>query len=177
MIAVLFLVPIFITGVTNTVNQLGGLNGLEATSGIILLIGLEVANRDFVLLTPPLIILLILAYVSFTGKAFLGNTGSFAIGLTASVYAILFSLKLMLIIALAPFILNSLLILFSRFFLNSLPTTSMDENGRLSSDKIRSLRSLILKIKPMKEREAVAVTCGIIAIFVALAVILKTSAF
>jgi UDP-N-acetylglucosamine--dolichyl-phosphate N-acetylglucosaminephosphotransferase len=165
-------VPIFVTIVTNTVNQLGGLNGLEAISGSILMIGLEVATKNFVLLSPPILVMLVLSYLSFTGKAFIGNTGSFAIGLTTSVFAVLVGYKTMFIFSLTPFIFNSLLILFSRFFLNSFPSTIMGDDGKLRADKVRSLRTLILKIHPMTEHEAVIVICAIVAVFVALAIVL-----
>ncbi|MEM3061151.1 MAG: hypothetical protein QW265_01935, partial [Candidatus Bathyarchaeia archaeon] len=140
--------------------------GLEATSGVILLLGLILASKDFILLLVPLLSLMALSYLSYNGKAFIGNVGTFSIGLTLAVYAILMDLKLFLIISLTPFIFNSLLILFSRYFLHETAKTFVDERGFLRANKIRSLRTLILHYKPMKEHQAVITICFIIALFI-----------
>ena len=161
----ILLIPIFVTVTTNVYNQLGGLNGLEAISGVILLSGLILASKDLILLLVPLLSLIALSYLSYNGKAFIGNVGTFSIGLTLAVYAILMNLKLFLIISLTPFIINSLLILFSRYFLHETAETFMDEKGFLRANKIRSLRTLILHYKPMKEHQAVLVICSIVALF------------
>ena len=42
----LLLVPILVTVVTNSYNQLGGLNGLESLPGLIVLVGLSIASND-----------------------------------------------------------------------------------------------------------------------------------
>lgn len=161
----ILLIPIFVTVVTNTYNQLGGLNGLEAISGVILLLGVILASQDFILLLVPLLSLIALSYLSYNGKAFIGNVGTFSIGLTLAVYAVLMNLKLFLIISLTPFIINSLLILFSRYFLHEMAETFLDEKGFLKANKIRSLRTLILHYKPMKEHQAVLTICSIVALF------------
>lgn len=153
----LLLVPAIVTVAVNSYNQLGGLNGLEALTGLILIGGLAVASREYVPLAVPLLMLVILFYLSFTGRAFIGNVGSFSIGLTFAVYAIIANLKIFLLISLAPFILNSLLILYSRFFLRERADTHMDDKGFLHSNKVRSLRSLLLHYIPMSERTTVLV--------------------
>lgn len=165
----LLLVPAIVTVAVNSYNQLGGLNGLEALTGLILVGGLAVASGDVALLAVPLIMLTILFFLSFTGRAFMGNVGSFSIGLTIAVYAIIANLKIFLLISLAPFILNSLLILFSNFFLHEAATTKMDDRGLLYSKKVRSLRSLLLRYKPMSERTTVFVISFLVLVSVALA--------
>ena len=158
----ILLVPIIVTVTTNTVNQLGGINGLEASSGLIVLLGLSLAAGNFILTIVPIILLLGLAYISYTGKAFIGNVGSFSIGLTLAVYAILMNVKTALLISLIPFFLNSVMILFSVYFLRERVNTYIDEKGRLYSDKIRSLRTLVLRFRPLTEHQTVLVLCFII---------------
>ena len=164
----LLLVPLITTITVNTYNQLGGLNGLEAISGMVVLSGLMVASSNYVLLGIPLICIAALAYLSFRGMAFVGNVGSFSIGLTMAVYSILMNLKLFLLCSLTPFILNSLLILYSAFFLHQRADTLMDDVGNLYSNSVRSLRTLILHNRHMSEQKTTLALCGLVAIFVLL---------
>jgi len=168
----LLLVPLITTVTVNTVNQLGGLNGLEALSGMIILFGLMVASSNLLLLGIPIIVLAVLAYLSFKGIAFIGNVGSFSIGLTMAVYAILMNLKFFLLVSLAPFMFNSVLILFSAFFLHEKADTLMDGEGRLYADKIRSLRTLVLYKRHMNEQKTVLVMCAIITLFVLISLLI-----
>ncbi len=172
----LLAVPVIVTVTTNTYNQLGGLNGLESLSGLIILAGMSlaaqlVAPSAFALTLVPMLALLVLGYLNYRGKVFLGNVGTFSIGLTLAVFAILMNLKFFLFLSLLPFIVNSLLILYSNYFLHERADTTMDEGGLLHSDKPRSLRSLILHYKPMTEHQAVIVICAIIVIFTDVAIL------
>jgi UDP-N-acetylglucosamine--dolichyl-phosphate N-acetylglucosaminephosphotransferase len=158
----LLFVPIMITVVTNTYNQLGGLNGLESLTGLIIMIGLAFASQNILLTIVPILCLVALSYLSFTGRAFIGNVGTFAIGLTLAVYSVLMNLKLFLLIAFTPFIVNSLLILFSNYVLHQRAETLLDEKGLLYSHEIRSLRTLILHNRHMSERKVVLVVCALV---------------
>jgi UDP-N-acetylglucosamine--dolichyl-phosphate N-acetylglucosaminephosphotransferase len=111
------IIPLIVMIVTNTVNQLGGLNGLETVCPAIVLIGLMVLSQSyFILMLGPLILWLALAVLNFQGKIFVGNTGSFAIGLTIASFAVITDLKLSLVISILPYIFNSALILLTIFF-------------------------------------------------------------
>ncbi|MCJ7634662.1 hypothetical protein MUP77_20015 [Candidatus Bathyarchaeota archaeon] len=164
-------VPIIVTVTTNTYNQLGGLNGLESLTGLIILTGLAIVTQNWVLTTVPILCLTWLGYLSFTGKAFIGNVGTFSIGLTLAVYAVLTNMKLVLLISLTPFVFNSLLILFSKYILKQNAETLINENGLLYSRRIRSLRTLILHNNPMRERRAVLVICALVALSTASAIL------
>jgi UDP-N-acetylglucosamine--dolichyl-phosphate N-acetylglucosaminephosphotransferase len=166
------LVPVIVTVTTNTYNQLGGLNGLESLTGLIVLIGLAVASENWILMIVPILCLSWLAYLSFTGKAFIGNVGTFSIGLTLAVYAVLMNLKLVLLISLTPFVLNSILILFSNYILREKADTLISEDGHLYSHRIRSLRTLILHNNPMSEHRVVSVICLLIALSTSCALVL-----
>jgi len=156
------LVPAIVTVTTNTYNQLGGLNGLESLTGLIVLTGLAVVTQNLILTIVPLLCLAWLGYLGFTGKAFIGNVGTFSVGLTLAVYAVLMNVKLVLLISLIPFILNSVLILFSNYILKDKAETMLDEKGLLYSHQVRSLRTLILHDNSMSERRAVLIICALV---------------
>ena len=68
------------------------------------------------LMLGPMIFWLVLADFNVQGKIFVGNSGSFAIGMTIASFAVIADLKLTLLISILPYIFNSSLILLSVFF-------------------------------------------------------------
>jgi len=149
------IIPLLVTVVTNTVNQLGGLNGLETIPPAIVLIGLMLISGQYaVLLYAPLIVWLLLSALNFLGKIFIGNTGSFSIGITLAAFAIITDLKSNLVISILPYILNSSLILLAYFFYRTKASVSFD-GKKLSSDHVRSLVTLTTYRRPLTERQAV----------------------
>lgn len=165
------LIPLIVTVATNTVNQLGGLNGLETVCPAIVLIGLMVASgKNAVLLTLPLAVWLVLAFFNFQGKIFVGNTGSFAIGITLAAFAIISDVKWCLLISLIPYIINSSMILLNYFFFRTKANVSFD-GKRLFSDHRRSLITLITYKRPMTERQVVIVIAFFVAVSTLAAVV------
>ena len=76
--------------VTNTINMLGGLNGLETICPAIIIIGLMILSQSYlILMLGPLLLWLVLAALNVQGKIFVGNTGSFAIGMTIAAFAVI----------------------------------------------------------------------------------------
>lgn len=151
------LIPLIATITTNTVNQLGGLNGLETVCPAIVMIGLIAASGpNAILLSIPLAVWLALAFFNFQGKIFVGNTGSFAIGLTLAAFAIISDLKWNLIISLLPYILNSSMILLNYFIFRTKARVSFD-GKKLFSDHGRSLITLITYRRPLTERKVVII--------------------
>jgi len=168
----IILIPLIVTVTTNTVNQLGGLNGLETVCPAIVLIGLMIlSGRDAILLTVPLVVWLTLAFFNFQGKIFVGNTGSFAIGITLAAFAIISDLKWCLIISILPYIFNSSLILLNYFFFRVKANVQFD-GVKLVSNHRRSLITLITYNRPMTERHVVVIISLLVALstFVAVAV-------
>ena len=108
---VFLIVPLIVMIVTNTVNQLGGLNGLETVCPAIVILGLMAFSPSYILMVGPLLFWLILAYFNVRGKIFVGNVGSFAIGITIASFAVISDLKVYLLISLLPYIFNSAIIL------------------------------------------------------------------
>jgi UDP-N-acetylglucosamine--dolichyl-phosphate N-acetylglucosaminephosphotransferase len=151
------LIPILVTIITNTVNQLGGLNGLETICPAIVMIGLmSISGSYAILLVCPLIVWLILAFLNFRGRIFVGNTGSFAIGVTIAAFAIISDLKFDLVISVLPYIFNSALILLTFFFYRTKANVSFD-GKRLVSNHRRSLITLLTFNHPLTERQIVAI--------------------
>jgi UDP-N-acetylglucosamine--dolichyl-phosphate N-acetylglucosaminephosphotransferase len=151
------IIPILVTIITNTVNQLGGLNGLETICPAIVMIGLmSISGSLAILLLCPLVVWLVLAFFNFRGRIFVGNTGSFAIGITLASFAIISDLKLDMIISILPYIFNSAVILLTFFFYRTKANVSFD-GKRLKSDHRRSLITIITFNRPLTEKQVVVV--------------------
>jgi UDP-N-acetylmuramyl pentapeptide phosphotransferase/UDP-N-acetylglucosamine-1-phosphate transferase len=115
----------------------------------------------------PLAMWLILAAFNVSGKIFVGNTGSFAIGLTIASFAVLIDLKLPLLVSIIPYVFNSAFILLTIFFVRKKANVSFD-GKKLVSEHRRSLVTLITYRRPLTERQVVAIISLIVAIFTAL---------
>jgi len=165
-------IPLIVTVTTNTVNQLGGLNGLETICPSIVLMALMLASSPEyrVLLYIPLAVYLVLAFFNFQGKIFVGNTGSFAAGITIAAYAIIANIEQALLISILPYIFNSILKLLNIFLLRQTATLKMKDNI-LYSDHRKSLLTLIAFYKPTTERKLVLIVSGIFVVFACLAVL------
>jgi UDP-N-acetylmuramyl pentapeptide phosphotransferase/UDP-N-acetylglucosamine-1-phosphate transferase len=145
------------------VNQLGGLNGLETICPAIVIIGLmAVSGSNAVLLYFPLIVWLLLASFNFQGKIFVGNTGSFAIGITLASFAIISDTKTVLLISILPYIFNSSLILLTYFIFRKKAAVSFD-GKKLFSDHRRSLITLVTHNRHLTEREVVVIISLLVA--------------
>ena len=167
-----FILPLIVMIVTNTINQLGGLNGLETVCPAIVLMGLmALSPSNLILMLGPLIFWLILAGVNLQGKIFVGNSGSFAIGMTIASFAIITDLKLPLLISILPYVANSSLILLTIFLAKKRARISSD-GRKLLSDHRRSLVTLIAYRRPLTERRIVATIAVLVGLFTLVAVII-----
>ena len=167
------IIPLIIMIVTNTVNQLGGLNGLETVCPAIVLIGLMTLSQSYlILMLGPLLLWLALAALNVQGKIFVGNTGSFAIGMTVASFAVISDLKLSLLISILPYIFNSALILLTIFFTRKRADVVFDGKKIVSNNR-RSLVTLITYHRPLTERRTVAAIALIIAVFTLVAVFIS----
>jgi len=165
------IIPIVVTITTNTVNQLGGLNGLETICPSIVMIGLMVTSPKIsMLLVVPLIIYLVLAGLNFFGKIFVGNTGSFSIGITLASYAIIANSEQTLLISILPYIFNSSLILLNVFLFGQSARLILEGN-KLRADNKRSLLTLIANYRPLTEHKLVLVVSSIVAFFTFISVL------
>ncbi len=169
---VFLIVPLIVMIVTNTVNQLGGLNGLETICPAIVLLGLMVFSPSYILMIGPMVFWLILAYFNVKGKIFVGNSGSFAIGISIASFAVVSDLKVDLFISILPYIFNSSIILLSVFFVNKKASVTFD-GKKLCSDNRKSLVTTITYHRPLTERRIVQIIAGIVALFTLLGAVIQ----
>jgi UDP-N-acetylglucosamine--dolichyl-phosphate N-acetylglucosaminephosphotransferase len=166
------IIPLIVMIVANTINMLGGLNGLETVCPAIIIIGLAALSQAYiVLMLGPLFLWLALAVLNVQGKIFVGNAGSFTIGMTIAAFAVIADLKASLLISILPYIFNSSLILLTIFFTKKRAQASFD-GKKIVSDHRRSLVTLLTYNRPLTERQAVAAISVIVAIFVLIAVLI-----
>ena len=150
-------IPLIVTVTTNSVNQLGGLNGLETLCPTVVMFALLFSSGESyrILLYFPLIVNLVLGFFNFQGKIFVGNVGSFSIGITLASFAILSNIEQTLLISITPYIMNSILILTNVLFFKRRAKLIL-RNNRLYSEHIRSLQTLIAYKRELTEHEIVA---------------------
>ena len=171
-------IPLIITITTNAVNQLGGLNGLESICPSIILTGMLVVSiihglKESVLLYVPLIFSWVLAYYNFRGKIFVGNTGSFAFGITLASYAIIANIEQTLAISIIPYIINSTLVLTNILFFNRRAKLKMD-GIKLKATHRRSLITLIAYYYPTTERKLVLLISSLFILTTVIAILVST---
>jgi UDP-N-acetylglucosamine--dolichyl-phosphate N-acetylglucosaminephosphotransferase len=166
------IIPLIVMIVTNTINMLGGLNGLETICPAIVLIGLTAISPTTakILMIGPLAAWLILAAYNVRGKLFVGNTGSFAIGLTVASFAVLTDQKLPLLISILPYVFNSVLILLTVFFTRKKASVIFD-GKKLVSEHRKSLVTLITYKRPLTEKQVVAIISLIVLAFTVLSIL------
>jgi UDP-N-acetylglucosamine--dolichyl-phosphate N-acetylglucosaminephosphotransferase len=168
---IFIIIPLIVMIVTNTVNQLGGLNGLETVCPAIVILGLMAFSPSYLLMAGPLIFWLVLAYFNVRGKIFVGNAGSFAIGITIASFAVISDLKVDLLISILPYIFNSSIILLSVFFTRKKAKVIFD-GKKLSADSRKSLVTIICYHRPLTERRIVQIIATIVAVFTLLGAII-----
>ncbi len=169
----ILIIPLIVTVTTNVVNQLGGLNGLETLAPSVVMIGLTVSSpQTSVLLLVPLVVYLGLGILNLSGKIFVGNTGSFAIGITLASYAIIANNEQTLLISILPFIFNSSLILLNVFLFRKAARLILEGN-KLNAENRRSLLTLIAYFRPLTERKLVLTVVSLMTVFTFIAVFIR----
>jgi UDP-N-acetylglucosamine--dolichyl-phosphate N-acetylglucosaminephosphotransferase len=169
--------PLIVTITTNAVNQLGGLNGLESICPSIILTGLFTVSilhgrEQAALLYVPLIVSWTLAYYNFRGKIFVGNTGSFSLGITLASYAIIANMEQTLAISIIPYIINSSLVLINILFFKR--RANLEVNWpTLKAKHRRSLTTLIAYYYPATERKLVLLISSIFILSTVVAVLIS----
>ena len=120
----------------------------------------------------PLLVWLILTVLNFQGKIFVGNTGSFAIGMTIASFAIITDLKLSLIISILPYVFNSVLILLTIFLFRKRASVVFD-GKKLYSQHKRSLVTLVTFRRYLTERQVVTSISLIVLLFTIFSALLE----
>jgi UDP-N-acetylmuramyl pentapeptide phosphotransferase/UDP-N-acetylglucosamine-1-phosphate transferase len=109
-----------------------------------------VFSPNWMLMLGPLLFWIVLAALNVSGKIFVGNTGSFAIGMTIAAFAIISDMKVNLVVSILPFIFNSSIILLSAFITKKKAAVTFDCQ-KLCSDARKSLVTTITYHRPLSE--------------------------
>lgn len=167
----LFVIPVAVTASSNVVNQLAGLNGLEAGSCLIVgtsLIGCTLlAGNEFglILLVPYVgALLAFLWYNRYPSRVFPGDVGTFAFGAAVAAFGILGNLEQAVVICFLPHIFNSVSILIG-FMKGTPPESTLDEDLIFHSKSTYSLRCLILRTRKLREPSLVTYILFVVAVF------------
>lgn len=176
----LLLVPIGITGASNALNMLAGLNGLEAGSGIImhatvltsaLLIKSQEPSAIYAAVISAAMLGALLAfyyYNRFPARVFPGDVGTLTIGASLAVSVILGNMEKIGLILILPYFAELYLKARCRFRGQSFGTLRYD--GTLAPPKkVCSLTHVVMGLGRLTERKIVAVLLGIEAVFAMLA--------
>lgn len=159
--AVLFLI-IAVSVASNWTNMLAGFNGLEAGLGFIAVVFLAL-NVDGiaqnVLLVYAVVLLGFLIFNKYPAKIFPGNVGTMPIGMILVSAVVLGAPILKLSVLIIPYFVDAVLKFLSAGIMESSKFEhSTIKNGFLVPQKnYLSLVTVIMKIKPLKEWELVAV--------------------
>jgi UDP-N-acetylglucosamine--dolichyl-phosphate N-acetylglucosaminephosphotransferase len=171
---VLFAVIILfaVTASANGVNMFAGLNGQEAGSVLIMSLALLFLAFRFekaigcIILVPFVGTLVAFLYFNwYPSRVFPGDVGTLSMGAVLACVAVLASLERAAVIMFIPYFANAVL-----FFIGKLKRAPPPRDGQMNSDgtlpapSIWSLRSVILRLHPMKE-QAMTITMLLLVAF------------
>jgi UDP-N-acetylglucosamine--dolichyl-phosphate N-acetylglucosaminephosphotransferase len=172
---ILFAVVILfaVTASANGINMFAGLNGQEAGSVLIMSLALLfLAFRlgktiGYIILIPFIGTLVAFLYFNwYPSRVFPGDVGTLGMGAVIACVAILADLERAAVIMFIPYFVNAALFFIGK--LKKVPpprNAQMNPDGTLPAPSIWSLRSIILRIRPMKEKPLVIVMLLIVAAF------------
>ncbi|MBU1197106.1 UDP-N-acetylglucosamine--dolichyl-phosphate N-acetylglucosaminephosphotransferase [Candidatus Micrarchaeota archaeon] len=160
-------IPLGVGGASNAFNMLAGLNGLEAGMGIIMATALSIAAFSTGAWEALILSLCLLAsllaffhYNRFPSKVFPGDVGTYTIGATIASAAIIGNLELFGLVLFAPYFVEFLLKLRSRFQAQCFGIP--DTKGILHSPPhIGSLTHVIMRWQPVTETQVVRVLLAV----------------
>jgi len=167
------ILPFAVTASANAINMFAGLNGQEAGSSLIMALALLFLTVQldkpigYIILTPFIGALLAFLYFNrYPSRVFPGDVGTFGMGAVIACVAILADLERAAVVMFIPYFINAVL-----FFIGKLKRVpppreaQMNPNGTLPAPSIWSLRNIILRIHPMKEKALVSTLLLIVALF------------
>jgi len=164
-------VPFIVTACANAVNMFAGLNGLEAGSALIIAAALSFLcivkgkTLGLIILVPFLgALLAFLLYNWYPSRVFPGDVGTFAMGSVIACCAMLAYLERAVFFMFIPHTINAIMFFIGKLKGKEPPKQApMNPDGTLPAPTIWSLRSIVLKIRPMKETTALYVMLLIVA--------------
>jgi len=172
---VLFAVVILfaVTASANGINMFAGLNGQEAGSVLIMSLALLFLafrlgkTNGYIILIPFIGALIAFLYFNrYPSRVFPGDVGTLSMGAVIACVAVLADLERAAIIMFVPYFVNAILFFIGKLKRVTPPRNAqMNPDGTLPAPSIWSLRSLILRIHPMKEKPLVVTLLLIVAAF------------
>jgi UDP-N-acetylglucosamine--dolichyl-phosphate N-acetylglucosaminephosphotransferase len=172
---VLFAVIILfaVTASANGVNMFAGLNGQEAGSALIMSLALLFLafrlgkTSGYVILMPFIGSLVAFLYFNwYPSRIFPGDVGTLGMGAVIACVAILADLERAALIMFIPYFINAALFFIGK--LKKVPpprNAQMNPDGTLPAPSFWSLRSMILRVHPMKEKPLVVTMLLIVTAF------------
>lgn len=168
-----FILPIAVTASANAVNMFAGLNGQEAGASLIMALAMLYLTMQvqktigYIILVPFIgALLAFLFFNRYPSKVFPGDIGTFGMGTVIACVAILVDLERAAIIMFIPHTVNAILFFIGKLKREPPPREAqMNSDGTLPAPSIWSLRSVLLRIHPMKEKTLVYVMLLIVAAF------------
>lgn len=162
-----------VTASANGINMFAGLNGQEAGSVLIMSLALlflafRLGKAIGCIILVPFIGALIafLFFNWYPSRVFPGDVGTLSMGAVIACVAVLASLERAAVIMFIPYFVNAALFFIGK--LKKVPppkNAQMNPDGTLPAPSIWSLRNMILRIHPMKEKQLVIVVLLLVAIF------------
>jgi len=167
-----FILPFMVTASANAVNMFAGLNGQEAGSSAIIALALLFLSVRLgkplgsILILPFLgALLAFLFYNRYPSRVFPGDIGTFGMGTVIACVAVLADLERAVFIMFIPHAINAVLFFIGKLKRAVPPRDAlMNPDGTIPAPTMWSLRSLILRIHPMNEKNTIAVMLLIVAL-------------
>jgi len=165
--------PFVVTASANAVNMFAGLNGLEAGSSVLMTLALLYLTLrwnkpiGYIVLIPFLgAILAFLFFNKYPSRVFPGDVGTFGMGTVIACVAILADLERAAFIMFIPHTVNAVLFFIGKLKREPPPREAeMNPDGTLPAPSIWSLRSVLLRLHPMKEKTLVFTMLLLVAAF------------
>lgn len=167
------IIPFAVTASANAINMFAGLNGLEAGSSLIMALALLLLTFrsdkpiGYIILTPFIGALLAFLYFNrYPSRVFPGDVGTFGMGAVLACVAILADMERAAVVMFIPYFVNAVL-----FFIGKLKRVPPPREAQMNADRtlpapsIWSLRSVILRVRPMREKALVTTLLLIVALF------------
>jgi UDP-N-acetylglucosamine--dolichyl-phosphate N-acetylglucosaminephosphotransferase len=155
----LILIPLAVVVVSNATNMLAGMNGLETGLGLVSTFSLGVyllsmgrIEAGMIAFTAAFSLLAFLLWNRYPAKFLPGDSLTYLVGATIAAAVIMGNVEKFGIIIFTPWIIEFFLKLRSGFRARSLGDLQRDGSLRAPYKKIYSLTHLMMKIRPMKER-------------------------
>ncbi len=175
----LLIVPIAIIGASNATNMLAGMNGLESGLGFVLLSTLGAyaylhgsIAAAMIAFTFAASLLAFLKFNWYPAKIMPGDSVPYAIGAVAATVAIIGNVEKFALYVFALWFIEFALKARSKFKAESFGVLQQDGTLKAPYPKIYSLTHAIMKLRPLTEKQVVAILIGIQAAIGALVLLL-----